>query len=64
LEFWNFEILHTSAFGFLFVAVSSFFVFVGEDVDFGDNCSIIRASFAPENGVNDVSSSWKMDVWL
>jgi hypothetical protein len=41
-----------------------FFVLDGKMVDFGDYSRIILAFFVPENSVNDVSSSWKMDVWL
>jgi hypothetical protein len=33
-----------------------------QDMDFGDDYSTILAFFAPGNGMNDVSSSWKMDV--
>jgi hypothetical protein len=48
----------------LCVASSFFFALFITMVDFGDDCSIILAFFAPGNGVNDVSSSWKMDVQL
>jgi hypothetical protein len=33
-------------------------------VNFEEQCSTVIASFAPENGVNDVASSWKMEVLL
>jgi hypothetical protein len=49
-------------FGCLFVA--SLFCLDGEDVDFGDCCHTVRGFFAPGNGMNDVSSSWKMEVSL
>jgi hypothetical protein len=63
LNFLNFEILHTSEFVFLFVCLSSFLFFTMV-LNFGDNCSTVLAFFAPGDGVNDGSSSWKMDVWL
>jgi hypothetical protein len=43
---------------------SLFLVLDGEDVDFGDCCHTVRGFFAPGNGMNDVSSSWKMEVLL
>jgi hypothetical protein len=33
-------------------------------LNFGDDCCFITRFKSPENGVNDVSSSLKMDVWL
>jgi hypothetical protein len=33
-------------------------------LDFGDCCHTILAFFVPGNDVDDVFSSWKMDVWL
>jgi hypothetical protein len=41
-----------------------FFVLLVTIVNFGDNCSFINRFKSPENGVDDVSSSWKMDVQL
>jgi hypothetical protein len=41
------------------VFVTSLFVLDGKMVGFGDNCSFITCFKLPENGVNDVSSSWK-----
>jgi hypothetical protein len=47
----------------VFVAVSSFVLFVTM-VNFGDCSRTVLAFFAPGNDVNDVSSSWKMEVPL
>ena len=56
-KFLNFEILHSSEFGFLIVCLSSFlFVILVLVLNFGDDCSIILTFFAPGNGVSDVSS--------
>jgi hypothetical protein len=60
LNFFDFEIWHTKVWFFVL-----FFVFVcHHGTEFGDNCSTILAFFAPGNEVNDVSSSWKMEVPL
>ena len=65
LNFLNFEILHTSEFGFLFVMVRViFFVLDDGGLDFGDCSRTVLAFFALGDSVNDVSSSWKMDVLL
>jgi hypothetical protein len=65
LNFLNFEILHTSEFGFLFVIVRVvFFVLDDGGLDFGDCSRTVLAFFALGNGMNDVSSSWKMEDLL
>jgi hypothetical protein len=65
IDFLNFCILQFLLTGSLFLVLSPRLFCLDEgSLDFGDGCSIILASFAPENIVNDVSSSWKMGVWL
>jgi uncharacterized membrane protein YdbT with pleckstrin-like domain len=59
IEFLNFEILHTSKFGFLFVVVRViFFVWMMEAWTLETAATL----FLPPLRINDVSSSWKMDV--
>jgi hypothetical protein len=64
IEILNFEILHTSEFGFLFVVVRVVFFLDGEDVNFGDCCCIILCFKPAENNVDETLSSLKVDVLL
>jgi hypothetical protein len=64
IELLNFEILHTCELSLVFFCVSPRFRLDDGSLDFGDGYSTVFALNAPGNDMNDVSSSWKMEVLL
>jgi hypothetical protein len=62
LIFLNFEIFAYQCIWFFVCCHVIFLFLLVKMVDFGDCSHTILAFFVPENGMNDVSSSWKMDV--
>ena len=62
-EIWSLNVLVAPYFGCLCLCRLSF-VLDGKMVNFGDFSHTILTFFAPGESVNEVSSSWKMDVWL